>query len=89
MTAVRLRDGGLWVSAPIAPTRQCLRLLDELGKVAYLVIPSTALEHKASLAEFSRTYPKAEVWVTPGQAPPIYRSQQQPHLRPRSCTDVG
>eukprot|EP00439_Symbiodinium_sp_Y106_P073674 s1259_g13.t3 len=71
MTAVRLRDGGLWVSAPIAPTRQCLRLLDELGKVAYLVIPSTALEHKASLAEFSRTYPKAEVWVTPGQAPPI------------------
>ncbi|CAE7813180.1 Mettl7b [Symbiodinium sp. CCMP2592] len=71
MTAVKLRDGGLWVSAPIAPTRQCLRLLDELGKVAHLVIPSTALEHKASIAEFSRAYPKAEIWVTPGQAPPI------------------
>ncbi|OLP89702.1 Methyltransferase-like protein 7B [Symbiodinium microadriaticum] len=71
MTAVKLRNGGLWVSAPIAPTRQCLRLLDELGKVSHLVIPSTALEHKASLAEFSRTYPQAEIWVTPGQAPPI------------------
>ena len=71
MTAVKLRNGDLWVSAPISPTRQCLRLLDELGKVAHLVVPSTALEHKASLAEFKRTYPKATIWATPGQAPPI------------------
>ena len=71
MTAVKLRSGGLWVSAPISPTRQCLRLLDELGEVAHLVVPSTALEHKASLAEFSRTYPKATIWATPGQAAPI------------------
>mmetsp|Transcript_13794 Transcript_13794/g.36450 ORF Transcript_13794/g.36450 Transcript_13794/m.36450 type:complete len:351 (-) Transcript_13794:114-1166(-) len=67
MTAVRLRDGRLWVSAPISPTRQCLRELDELGEVAHLVVPSTALEHKASLAEFARIYPRAAVWVAPGQ----------------------
>lgn len=68
MTAIKLRDGSLWVSAPISPTRQCLRELDELGEVAHLVVPSTALEHKASLAEFARIYPRASVWVTPGQS---------------------
>jgi len=68
MTAVRLRDGSLWVCAPISPTRECLRQLDELGDVAHLVIPSTALEHKASLGEFTRVYPKASVWVAPGQS---------------------
>lgn len=68
MTVVRLRDGTLWVSAPISPTRQCLRQLDELGEVAHLVVPTTALEHKASLAEFARAYPRASVWAAPGQA---------------------
>lgn len=68
MTAVRLRDGSLWVSAPISPTRQCLRSLDELGRVSHIVIPSDALEHKASLGEFARIYPDASIWVTPGQS---------------------
>lgn len=71
MTVVKLQDGSLWVSAPISPTRQCLRLLDELGKVSHLVVPSTALEHKASLSEFMRIYPTATVWATPGQSLPI------------------
>lgn len=71
MTVVKLQDGSLWVSAPISPTRQCLRLLDELGKVSHLVVPSTALEHKASLSEFLRIYPTATVWATPGQSLPI------------------
>lgn len=68
MTAVKLRSGGLWVSAPISPTRQCLQQLSELGEVQHLVVPSTALEHKASLGEFSRFFPSASIWVTPGQA---------------------
>jgi len=68
MTAVKLRDGTLWVSAPISPTRECLRQLDELGEVSHLVVPSTALEHKASLTEFAKIYPKASVWVSPGQS---------------------
>mmetsp|Transcript_11097 Transcript_11097/g.25440 ORF Transcript_11097/g.25440 Transcript_11097/m.25440 type:complete len:443 (-) Transcript_11097:21-1349(-) len=69
MTVVRLQDGKLWVAAPIAPTRQCFRLLDELGEVAHIVAPSTALEHRVSLGEFAKQYPKASVWVTPGQGP--------------------
>mmetsp|Transcript_115289 Transcript_115289/g.311621 ORF Transcript_115289/g.311621 Transcript_115289/m.311621 type:complete len:450 (-) Transcript_115289:314-1663(-) len=67
MTVVRLRNGKLWVSGPLAPTRQLLRLLNELGEVAHLVVAGTALEHKVSLAEFHRIYPKASVWVAPGQ----------------------
>lgn len=70
MTVVRLRDKTLWVCAPISPTRQCLRELDELGTVSNLVVPSDALEHKASLAEFRSIYPRASVWVTPGQDVP-------------------
>lgn len=68
MTVVRLHDGTLWVSAPISPTRQCLQGIDELGQVSHLVVPSTALEHKASLVEFAKIYPRASVWVTPGQS---------------------
>ena len=30
MTVVRLEGGGLWVHSPIAPTRECIRLLREL-----------------------------------------------------------
>lgn len=58
MTVVKLKDGSLWVAAPISPTGECLRLLDELGPVAYLVVPSTALEHKASLFESRGTAAK-------------------------------
>ncbi len=46
-TVVRLADGRLWVHAPVAPTKECLRLLNELGGgVAYIVLPTTAFEHK-------------------------------------------
>ena len=55
MLVVRLQDGKLWVCGPIAPTTECLKLLDELGEVGHLVVPGTALEHKSSLADFSRT----------------------------------
>jgi len=79
MTVVRMKDSKLWVCGPISPTRECLRLLDELGEVGHLVVPGTSLEHKASLAEFSRIYPKASVWVAPGQnASPL-----DPSLGPR------
>lgn len=67
MTVVRMLDGRLWVSGPLAPTRQLLQLLDELGEVVHLVVAGTALEHKASINEFRRIYPNASVWVAPGQ----------------------
>mmetsp|Transcript_58355 Transcript_58355/g.126185 ORF Transcript_58355/g.126185 Transcript_58355/m.126185 type:complete len:430 (+) Transcript_58355:49-1338(+) len=80
MTVVKLRDGTLWVSAPITPTRQCLRLLDELGPVAHLVVPTAALEHSISLNEFARIYPDAKLWVSPGQSTYPLLSPSGPRL---------
>ena len=41
MTVVKLASGGLWVHAPIAPTKECLRLLRELdAPVEYIVLPT-------------------------------------------------
>lgn len=72
MTVVRLAAGGLLIYAPIAPTRECLRLLQELidqhGPVQYLVLPTTSgLEHKVFVAPFARRFPTAQVLVTPQQ----------------------
>jgi hypothetical protein len=51
MTVVRLRDGSLFVYSPVAPTRECLRLLRELNApVKYIVLPTSAVEHKARAA---------------------------------------
>lgn len=44
MTAVRLEEGGLWIHAPVAPTEECIRLVEELGEeVRYIVLPTTAV----------------------------------------------
>ncbi|GAB5031987.1 protein isoform 1 [Nannochloropsis oceanica] len=68
MTVIRLADGRLWVHAPVAATRECRRLLDELGgEIAYIILPTTAFEHKVFVGGFARAYPKAKVWVCPGQ----------------------
>ena len=49
MTVVR-RKGGLLVFAPVAPTRECLSLLqeliDEYGPILDIILPSVAVEHK-------------------------------------------
>ena len=51
MTVVRLRDGSLFVHAPVAATRECVRLVRELGApVRYIVLPTSAVEHKARRA---------------------------------------
>jgi hypothetical protein len=48
MTVVKLRDGSLFVHAPVAPTAECLSLLRGLGApVRYVVLPTSAVEHKA------------------------------------------
>jgi len=68
MTVVRLRDGGLFVHAPVAPTRECVRLVRELGApVRYIVLPTTAVEHKVFLGPFARAFPEASVYAAPGQ----------------------
>ncbi|MEO1401946.1 MAG: DUF4336 domain-containing protein [Cyanobacteria bacterium J06635_1] len=72
MTVVKLAAGGLLIYAPIAPTPECIRLVNELeaehGQVQYIILPTvTGLEHKVFVGPFARKFPKAQVFVAPGQ----------------------
>lgn len=74
MTVVKLvsnSESGLFVFAPVAPTRECLSMVRELemkhGPVLYVVLPTIAVEHKAYAGVFAQNFPKSSVWYTPGQ----------------------
>ncbi len=72
MTVVKLKAGGLLVYAPIAPTTECIRLVNELvaahGDVKYIILPtSSGLEHKVFVGPFAQRFKKAQVFVTPNQ----------------------
>ena len=72
MTVVRLEAGGLLVYAPVAPTGECLRMMDDLvaryGEVKYIILPTvTGLEHKVFVGPFARQFPSAQVFVAPNQ----------------------
>jgi len=71
MTVVVLSSGGLLVNNPVAPTKECQRLLQELvdahGPVKYIALSTLALEHKTYYVPFARCFPEAELWVAPGQ----------------------
>ncbi|MEO0351971.1 MAG: DUF4336 domain-containing protein [Cyanobacteria bacterium P01_A01_bin.15] len=68
MTVVRLAAGGLLVYAPVAPTPECVRLVNELvasyGDVRYILLPTvTGLEHKVFVGPFARKFPTAQVYA--------------------------
>ncbi len=72
MTVVKLDEGGLFVFAPIAPTRECIRLVKELvaehGDVKYIILPTVSgLEHKVFVGPFARRFPQAQVFMAPNQ----------------------
>ncbi|MEL7502785.1 MAG: DUF4336 domain-containing protein [Cyanobacteria bacterium J06554_6] len=72
MTVVRLAAGGLLVYAPVAPTLECLELMQDLvqahGDVQYIILPTvTGIEHKVFVGPFARQFPTAQVYVTPHQ----------------------
>jgi Domain of unknown function (DUF4336) len=72
MTVVKLVAGGLLVYAPVAPTPECVRLVEELvaahGDVKYIILPTiSGLEHKVFVSPFARCFPRAEVWIAPQQ----------------------
>jgi hypothetical protein len=72
MTVVKLEKGGLLVYAPVAPTSECIRLVNELvaehGDVKYIILPTiSGLEHKVFVGPFARCFPQAQVFVTPNQ----------------------
>jgi hypothetical protein len=72
MTVLRLETGGLMVYAPIAPTPECLRMLQDLvdryGEVQHIIMSTTSgIEHKVFVGPFARACLEATVYVTPGQ----------------------
>lgn len=72
MTVVKLDAGGLLVYAPVAPTPECIRLVQELvaeyGEVEYIILPTVSgIEHKVFVGPFARCFPKAQVFVAPHQ----------------------
>ncbi|MGF1674924.1 MAG: DUF4336 domain-containing protein [Rivularia sp. (in: cyanobacteria)] len=72
MTVVKLNEGGLLVYAPVAPTPECVRLVEELvaehGKVKYIILPTiSGLEHKVFVGPFARRFPDSQVFVAPKQ----------------------
>lgn len=62
---------GLVVYAPVAPTKECLSLMNELirmhGQVRDIIHPSTAVEHKVNAGPFARAFPEANFYVTDKQ----------------------
>jgi hypothetical protein len=72
MTVVKLDAGGLLIYAPVAPTKECIRMVNELvakhGDVKYIILPtSSGLEHKIFVGPFARCFPQAQVFVAPHQ----------------------
>ncbi|MBE9206021.1 DUF4336 domain-containing protein [Nostoc sp. LEGE 06077] len=72
MTVIKLTGGGLLVYAPVAPTKECVRMVKELvakhGAVKYIILPtSSGLEHKVFVGPFARCFPQAQVFVAPHQ----------------------
>jgi Domain of unknown function (DUF4336) len=72
MTVVKLESGGLLVYAPVAPTAECLRLVQDLesqhGAVKYIILPTVSgLEHKVFAGPFAQQFDQAQVYVAPHQ----------------------
>jgi hypothetical protein len=71
MTVVKLSDGGLFVYNPVAATPECVDMLKDLirqhGPLKHIVVGSVALEHKVYAGVLAQKFPKAQIWLTPGQ----------------------
>ena len=72
MTILKLSNGGgLLVYNPLAATKECLSLVNEIvqqhGPIKHIVVGSVALEHKVYAGVFAQKFPQAQVWLTPGQ----------------------
>ncbi len=71
LTVVKVSNGLMLIN-PLPPTSELLRGLSALekqyGPVLTIVLPTASgLEHKISLPALARSFPKADLWVCPGQ----------------------
>ncbi len=64
MTLVRLAGGALWVHSPITMSSTLKTEIDALGPVRHLVSPNKI--HYTHIAPWSRLYPEAIAWASPG-----------------------
>ena len=86
--------------APVAPTKECLALLEPLiaahGPVRHIVLPSVAPEHKVNAGPFARHFPTADFWTTDQQysfplnlPPPLLGLPKKINVLPSSSAAVG
>jgi len=71
-TVIKLKDGKLWVHAPLAPTQEFFDLVESCGSgdsnaVAHVVVPTYALEHKVFVKDAMQRWPNAKLWTSPQQ----------------------
>eukprot|EP01119_Soliformovum_irregulare_P015745 TRINITY_DN4478_c0_g1_i1.p1 TRINITY_DN4478_c0_g1~~TRINITY_DN4478_c0_g1_i1.p1 ORF type:complete len:241 (-),score=58.72 TRINITY_DN4478_c0_g1_i1:39-761(-) len=58
-TAIRLKNGDVFVFSPVKAQESTFRELESLGNVKYLVCPNT--EHSMYVADYKKRYPNAKV----------------------------
>ncbi len=66
MSVVRLADGSLWACSPIALTPALASEVEALGPVRHLVSPNKI--HHLFLGDWSRRWPEAALYASPGLA---------------------
>lgn len=68
---VKLKEGGLFINNPVAPTKECIEMIRDLeskhGPIKFITLSSIALEHKGTAGAFSSYFPKAKIYYQPGQ----------------------
>src|SRR5215831_19759706 len=64
MTVVRLKNGDLFLHSPIAFEATLAGLLQSMGRIGHLVSPNQF--HYAHIGEWSRAFPDAVTWASPG-----------------------
>jgi len=64
MAVVRLSDGALWIWSPIALNPELADAMDALGPVRHIVSPNKI--HHLFMAEWSRRWPDARLYASPG-----------------------
>jgi len=72
MSIVRLSTGGMLVYNPLAATREVVSFVRNLEQkygapVKHIVLGSVAIEHKVYAGVFAQQFPRAKVWIAPGQ----------------------
>ena len=68
---VKLKNGGLFLYNPVAATPEFMGMLENLikkhGPLKHIVVGSVALEHKVYAGVLAQKFPRAEIWLAPGQ----------------------